>query len=78
MDYYPQLSGARRVDRAQCLMSARRFPAPWSVEEQPACFVVRDHNEQALAKLPGATRQVTVTDVCVSGRQSQIRQAAEF
>jgi hypothetical protein len=27
----------------------RRFPLPWSVEEQPACFVVRDHNGQALA-----------------------------
>jgi hypothetical protein len=30
-------------------MPARRFPPPWSVEEQAACFVVRDHNEQALA-----------------------------
>jgi hypothetical protein len=27
---------------------ARRFP-PWFVEEQPTCFVVRDHNGQALA-----------------------------
>jgi hypothetical protein len=26
-----------------------RFPRPWTVEEQPACFVVRDHNGQALA-----------------------------
>jgi len=26
-----------------------QIPAPWSVEEQPACFVVRDHNGQALA-----------------------------
>ena len=25
-------------------MPPRRFPPPWSVEEQPACFVVRDHN----------------------------------
>jgi hypothetical protein len=24
-------------------MQRRRFPPPWSVEEQPACFVVRDH-----------------------------------
>jgi hypothetical protein len=23
-------------------MPERRFPPPWSVEEQPACFVVRD------------------------------------
>jgi hypothetical protein len=29
--------------------SPRRFPPPWSVEEQPACFVVRDHSGQALA-----------------------------
>jgi len=27
----------------------RRFPPPWSVEELDACFVVRDHNGQALA-----------------------------
>jgi hypothetical protein len=27
----------------------RRFPPPWSIEEQFACFVVRDHNEQRLA-----------------------------
>ena len=27
----------------------RRFPPPWSVEEQTACFVVRDHNGQQLA-----------------------------
>jgi hypothetical protein len=26
-------------------MNGRRFPAPWSVEEQQACFDVRDHNE---------------------------------
>jgi hypothetical protein len=29
-------------------MTERRFPPPWSVEEQSACFVVRDHNGQAL------------------------------
>ena len=28
---------------------ARRFPPPWSVEETDACFIVRDHNGQALA-----------------------------
>ena len=28
---------------------SRRFPPPWSVEELDACFVVRDHNGQALA-----------------------------
>jgi hypothetical protein len=30
-------------------MTNRRFPPPWSVEELDACFVVRDHNGQALA-----------------------------
>jgi hypothetical protein len=30
-------------------MPARRFPSPWSVEEQAACFVVRDSSGQALA-----------------------------
>jgi hypothetical protein len=30
-------------------MTDRRFPPPWSVEEQDACFDVRDHNGQALA-----------------------------
>ena len=29
--------------------TARRFPPPWFVDELDACFVVRDHNEQALA-----------------------------
>jgi hypothetical protein len=30
-------------------MPTRRFPPPWIVEELDACFVVRDHNGQALA-----------------------------
>ena len=31
-------------------MTARRFPPPWTVEEvNDACFIVRDHNGQALA-----------------------------
>jgi hypothetical protein len=37
-----QVNGAKQL-------SARRFPPPWSVEEQSACFVVRDHNGQQLA-----------------------------
>jgi hypothetical protein len=28
--------------------SPRRFPAPWTVEEQTACFIVRDDIGQAL------------------------------
>jgi hypothetical protein len=27
----------------------RRFPRPWSIEEGFACFIVRDHDKQALA-----------------------------
>jgi hypothetical protein len=30
-------------------MSQRRFPPPWTVEEQAACFIVRDHDGQQLA-----------------------------
>jgi hypothetical protein len=30
-------------------MPARRFPPPWSVEEQAGCFVVVDHSGQKLA-----------------------------
>jgi hypothetical protein len=30
-------------------MPERRFPPPWTVEQQAACFVVRDHNGQQFA-----------------------------
>jgi hypothetical protein len=30
-------------------MTPRRFPPPWSLEETPACFIVRDRDGQALA-----------------------------
>ena len=30
-------------------VTTRRFPPPWSVEELDACYVVRDHDGQALA-----------------------------
>ena len=30
-------------------LTARRFPPPCSVDEQPACFVVRDANGQQVA-----------------------------
>jgi hypothetical protein len=32
-------------------MSERRFPPPWSVKEQDACYVVRDRGGQALASV---------------------------
>jgi len=31
------------------MSSPRRFPPPWSVEEQHTCFVVAHHNGQQLA-----------------------------
>jgi hypothetical protein len=30
-------------------MPNRRFPLPWSIEEGSACFIIRDHDKQALA-----------------------------
>jgi hypothetical protein len=30
-------------------VSPRRFPPPWSIDEQEACFIVRDTTGQALA-----------------------------
>jgi hypothetical protein len=30
-------------------VASRRFPAPWQVEETPACFIVKDDGGQALA-----------------------------
>ena len=33
------------------MLDRRRFPAPWFVEETPACFIVRDRAGQALAHL---------------------------
>jgi len=30
-------------------MTARRFPPPWSIEDNGSCFIVRDRNWQALA-----------------------------
>jgi hypothetical protein len=41
----------RRTDRGTDtpMVPLRRFPPPWSVEEQQACFIVRDANDQVLA-----------------------------
>jgi hypothetical protein len=43
-----QFHECKQVNGANPL-PARRFPPPWSVEEQDTCFVVRDHNGQQLA-----------------------------
>jgi hypothetical protein len=32
-------------------MPDRRFPPPWEIEDNGACFIVRDHSGQALAHL---------------------------
>jgi hypothetical protein len=37
---------SRNLDRGS--REERRFPPPWSVEETDACFIVQDHNRQAL------------------------------
>jgi hypothetical protein len=36
------------VANGRAAITSRRFPPPWSVEEEEACFIVRDHNGQAL------------------------------
>ena len=41
-------AGALVPSQTPPAVTARRFPPPWSVEEQAACFVVRDANRQAL------------------------------
>jgi hypothetical protein len=43
---HPRAGAACRI---LVLVTSRRFPPPWTVEEQDACFVVRDHNGQQLA-----------------------------
>jgi hypothetical protein len=30
-------------------VTPRRFPPPWNVDDNGACFIVRDHSGQALA-----------------------------
>jgi hypothetical protein len=31
------------------MTEGRRFPPPWTVDETEPCFIVKDHNGQALA-----------------------------
>jgi hypothetical protein len=40
--------GEKVSQKARPAMPHRHFPAPWSLEEQADCFIVRDHNGQAL------------------------------
>jgi hypothetical protein len=46
---FVRLHKRRRQSTSNNASPARRFPPPRSVEEQSACFVVRDHNGLALA-----------------------------
>jgi hypothetical protein len=52
-------------------LPARRFPPPWSVQQQDACFVVRDRHGQALAYIiskmnRGGERQLSY---CLTARR---------
>ena len=51
-------------------ITSRRFPPPWSVEEEEACFIVRDHNGQALTYVyfeeePGGARRPSCSPATV-------------
>jgi hypothetical protein len=39
----------RRRSNERATAETRRFKPPWSIEESSACFIVRDHDKQALA-----------------------------
>jgi hypothetical protein len=50
-------------------VTERRFPPPWSVEEYPGNFTVRDHNGQELAYIyyetelrPAVSRKLLAKD----------------
>jgi hypothetical protein len=62
-------TAALRRDQAKpvACIGPRRFPPPWSVEELDACYVVRDHNEQAVAYVYFADEQDGIS------RQSKLR-----
>ena len=48
----------------------RRFPPPWSVEEQEECFTVRDHRSPKTSSIaPRAGRR---TKVPVAGKEIEV------
>jgi hypothetical protein len=53
----------------------RRFPAPWSIEEQDACFVVCNHNEQraAMALFPPGVISIPAIFLSCVAREVQRR-----
>ena len=53
--------------------SPRRFPPPWSIEEEAVCFIVRDATGKALGKFYfedelGARTGVTVFEPSMDGK----------
>jgi len=42
------------------MKSRRRFPPPWSVEEQKECFVAKDEPGKGSRQLAGVSRVETV------------------
>jgi hypothetical protein len=63
LQFFPHFVGEGDGRRHYISAMSRRFPPPWSVEEQEACFVVRDSNGQALVYVyfedePGDRSQV--------------------
>jgi hypothetical protein len=52
-------------DGALTVLTPRRFPPPWTVEEQEACFAVRDADGQQLAYEPG---RESATGIAHAGR----------
>ena len=47
----PMITTTKGLETA--VTPARRFQPPWSVEEQAACFVFRDHNDKTEAEMGG-------------------------
>jgi len=46
------------VKKSSSKLPARRFPAPWTVEEREECFIVRDATGQSLGCFPFVDEQV--------------------
>jgi hypothetical protein len=57
-------------------VTERHFPPPWTVEEQSACFVVRDGNGQALAYIyfeDATVRELTLRRNFLRQREAKMK-----